>query len=173
MLQDDDVIFDRKPFRQADDKIRLTFGEIASSDEVLQTVLFHGIKRIMDSIRDSEKDPKKDVFAQQCERADKIRRGELWSHRGGGSIPTEEYIRRDELAGWIMRWLGYSKADAEKLARKTGTALGAVAGAIYHHRHGSEPDSATLAEAANKVGSKVEQQVAERMKAQAQPDIDI
>jgi hypothetical protein len=171
MLSNDAVIFNDYPYKQAPDVIKLTFGEVASTDEMLQHVLSHGVKRILDSIRDSEK--KRPIFEVQCERADAIRNGRTWSRGGGGSIPEEEHVRRDVLAGWIMRWLpDKDKQGAEKLARKTDTALAEVGDRILRHKHGIEPSSEQVEQAASKVSEKVEEAVQQTMQAR-QADIDI
>jgi hypothetical protein len=172
MLSNDHTIFDQKPFKQANGKITLTFGEIAQSDEVLETVLFHGIKRLMDSIRDSEKDPAKDVYTEQCRRAEQIRAGELWSRGGGGSISAEEYARRDILAGYAMQQLGMPRQDAEKHARD-GTSIPYWIGLrLYRQRYDAEPSEDEANHAASKVQERVAQLVSERLQAQ-QADIDV
>lgn len=173
MLNPDDVVFEDRPYKGAPDVIRMTWGDVSSSPNVLQAVLGHGIKRLLDSIRDSEKKEPGSVYDKQLARMNQIRAGELWSRGGGSSVSTEDYIRRDELAGWVMKWLGYSKAEAEKLARKDATALHAVGTAIYRHNHGTEPDDDTAAEAACKVQARVQQQVDKRLAAQSADDLDI
>ena len=173
MLDPDSVVFDAKPFRQAPHNVTMRFKDVTASDEVHRKVLEHGIKRLLDSIRDSEKKNPGSVFQKQLDRMEQIASGQLWSAGGGGTLPAEEIVRRDVVAGWLMRWQRASKQEAEKQARDHETALHAIGSAMFQHRHGVVPDGEEVRIAADKVRAKVDQQVRDTLAAQQADDLDI
>lgn len=169
MLNEEAVIFEETVNGE---QVSVTFGQLCQNAEVLQAILYGGVKRAVNSAATNKADDESADHAK-LRRVRQIQMGEMWSRGGGHSLSEAERARRDILAAYATTYANLKRTAAEEKARKdTEGLLTETAEAIIKRNDGKKPGKERLQNGVEKLRQMVESEVQKRLEA-AQTEISI
>ena len=144
-------------------QISITLADLQQNEEVYQTTLYAGVKRILQSATTNKPEGETNDGAK-LKRVQNFKDGKMWSRGGGHGLSEQERHRRAVLAAYATTHLNLSWSEAEDRIRKDNDGiLSETASAMYQKKYAEKPSKDRLKHSVETLSKMVQKEVKRRM----------